>query len=54
MRFDLPKRAVEFIQSRGRARAPTSQLMLMVESGSDSDLALIEECRRWEYDWSRV
>ena len=47
VRFDLPKRALEFIQSRGRARARDSELFLMVEHGCSQDLALIEECRRW-------
>ena len=46
VRFDLPKRAVEFIQSRGRARAPDSELFLMVEQGNSRELALIDECRR--------
>lgn len=46
VRFDLPKRAVEHIQSRGRARAPNSQLWLMVESGNLDQLSLIAECRR--------
>ncbi|KAK9795892.1 hypothetical protein WJX73_009969 [Symbiochloris irregularis] len=49
LRFDLPKRAVEFIQSRGRARAQDSRLFLMVESGNAQELTLIDECRRAEH-----
>lgn len=47
VRFDLPQRPVEFIQSRGRARAADSRLMLMVEAGKTDDLKRIDDCRKW-------
>jgi len=46
VRFDLPGTAREFIQSRGRARAPASHMVLLAEEGNTVHAALIEDARR--------
>ncbi len=46
VRFDLPGTAREFIQSRGRARAPASHMVLLAEEGNTAHAALIEDARR--------
>ena len=47
VRFDLPDRPVDYIQSRGRARAASSRMVLMVEEGNDEQQDLIDCVRRW-------
>ena len=47
VRFDLPDRPVDYIQSRGRARASGSKMVLMVESGNTAENELIDDVRRW-------
>ena len=39
-------RALEFIQSRGRARARQSNMVLMVQSSNTEELDLIAHCRK--------
>jgi len=46
VRFDLPGTAREFIQSRGRGRAPASHMVLLAEEGNTVHAALIEDARR--------
>ena len=45
VRFDLPQKALEHIQSRGRARAVGSRLLLMLEAGNSKDLARLADFR---------
>ena len=45
VRFDLPQKALEHIQSRGRARAAGSRLLLMLEEGNSKDLARLVDIR---------
>lgn len=42
-RYDLPATPLEFIQSRGRARARNSRMVLMVEEGNEEQLALLAD-----------
>ena len=46
MRFDPPDTALEFIQSRGRARAPESHMVLLLEAGNIKHATLLEDVRR--------
>ena len=46
LRFDPPATALEFIQSRGRARAPQSRMVLMAEAGNEAHARLIQDVRR--------
>ena len=46
VRFDLPDRPVDYIQSRGRARAFGSRMVLMVETGNALEQELIDDVRR--------
>lgn len=46
VRFDLPDRPVDYIQSRGRARASGSRMVLMVEDENEAEHTLIEDVRR--------
>ncbi|KAK9805378.1 hypothetical protein WJX73_008442 [Symbiochloris irregularis] len=48
VRFDLPDRPVDYIQSRGRARARNSRMVLMVEDGNVQQQTLIDDVRRCE------
>lgn len=41
VRFNLPRTPLEFIQSRGRARARDSRLVLLVEDGRDGDVEML-------------
>lgn len=41
VRYDPPLTPLEFIQSRGRARAKGSKMVLLVEEGNDKQLALL-------------
>lgn len=43
VRYDLPKTPLEFIQSRGRARARDSRMVLMVEDGNETQLAFLAD-----------
>ena len=43
VRFDLPATPLEFIQSRGRARAKDSRIVLMVEEGNQQQLTLLSD-----------
>lgn len=43
VRYDLPATPLEFIQSRGRARARGSRMVLMVEQGNDQQIALLTD-----------
>ena len=45
VRFDLPQKALEHIQSRGRARAEGSRLLLMLEQGNAQDLTRLADIR---------
>lgn len=47
VRFSLPPTARQFIQSRGRARAPGSTMVLMLERGVASHLNLVEDAHRY-------
>ncbi len=42
-RYDLPATPLEFIQSRGRARARNSRIVLMVEQDNEEQLALLSD-----------
>jgi endoribonuclease Dicer len=46
VRFNPPARALEFIQSRGRARAANSHMILMLEEGNQDHLNLLTEVRQ--------
>lgn len=46
VRYDLPDRPVDYIQSRGRARAPNSRMVLMVERDNPLEHQLIDDVRR--------
>ena len=46
LRFDPPATALEFIQSRGRARAPHSRMVLMAEAGNKAHARLIQDVRK--------
>lgn len=46
VRFDLPATPLVFIQSRGRARARNSSMVLMVERGNEEQLALLAGVHR--------
>lgn len=46
VRFTLPPTARQHIQSRGRARAPNSQLVLMTERHNAVHTRLIADCKR--------
>ncbi|KAK9823040.1 hypothetical protein WJX81_002311 [Elliptochloris bilobata] len=48
LRFDPPATALEFIQSRGRARAPQSHMVLMAEAGNAAHARLIQDVRQCE------
>ena len=45
VRYDPPATPLEFIQSRGRARARDSRMVLMVEEGNSKQLSLLEDVR---------
>jgi len=47
VRFTLPPTARQYIQSRGRARAPNSQMVLMLELGSMKDDQLVRDAVRY-------
>ncbi|XP_051136464.1 endoribonuclease Dicer homolog 1 isoform X2 [Andrographis paniculata] len=48
IRFDLAKTVLAYIQSRGRARKPGSDYILMVERGNLSHLAFLKNARNSE------
>jgi RecG-like helicase len=45
LRFDPPGRPLAFIQSRGRARAVDSYMIVMVEEGNEYHMTLLEDVR---------
>ena len=45
VRYDPPATPLEFIQSRGRARARDSRMVLMLEEGNSKQLSLLEDVR---------
>ena len=45
VRFDLPDTPLEFIQSRGRARARGSSMVLMLAEGNAAQAALLDNVR---------
>ena len=47
IRFNLPPTARQFIQSRGRARAPNSDMVLMIETGNHNHQKLVEDALRY-------
>lgn len=43
LRYDLPSTALAFVQSRGRARAQASSLVLLLEEGNEAHKALVSQ-----------
>ena len=48
IRFDLNVTLIQYIQSRGRARHPSSKYIHMIETNNKAHLQLVEELRRGE------
>lgn len=46
VRYSLPPTPREFIQSRGRARAPGSTMVLMLQEGSAADAGFLQSVQR--------
>ena len=49
IRFNLPPTARQFIQSRGRARAPSSDMYLMTEKHNHSHQQRVEDALRHSF-----
>lgn len=48
IRFDVPSTAIQYIQSRGRARKPNSQYVCMIEAEDSCAYSKFEACRDLE------
>jgi hypothetical protein len=48
VRFDLPRNAQSFLQSRGRARMRNSSLMVLVAAGEGADAELLQQMVQYE------